>query len=182
MQIPDISAQVDSWTKEIEEITKLVEQWEGSIIYLDINQRDLDNNKKYQAIIRKWNEFKKNIEKRLKGLRNKIIAMLHKIYKSALDRMGPYKALADLASFSGDLSAVVNAIKSIGEFFLAAYNELLQTTLAIIELSTKVINLTSKLANLSVPKIVLRDNTNISLPPPEWEAITLNDIQNGPDT
>lgn len=180
MQVADLSSQVDSWTKEIEEITKIVEQWEGAVIYIEVNQKDLENNKKYQQLMRKWNKFKENIEKRLQGLRNKIVSVLHKIYKSALDRLGPYKALADLASFSGDLGAVVNAIKSIGSFFLAAYTELLETTMAILELSTKVINLTSKLANLTVPRIVLKDNTTISLSPPEWEPITLNDIKNGP--
>lgn len=176
MQVADLSSQIDSWNKEIDEITKLVEQWESSVIYIDVDQNNLDSNKKYQQIMRKWDVFKQNIENRLQGLRNKIVEVLKKIYNSAMDRLGPYKALADLATFSGDLGAVVGAIKSIGSFFLAAYTELLETITAITTLVTQVISLTSKLANLSAPKIVLRDNTNISLPPPKWEPISMSDI------
>ena len=182
MQVTDLSGLVDNWTKEIEEIIEIVEQWHGATIYIDINQNDIENSKIYQDIMIKWNDFKKNIESRLKGLRKKIVNCLNKIYKQAMEKLQAYKVLADLANFSGDLGAVVKAIKSIGSFFLATYTELYETTLAIIELTTKVIDLTSKLAQLSVPKIVLRDNTTISLSPPKWEPITLKDITEGTST
>ena len=43
MQVADLSSQIDSWTKEVEEITKLVEQWQGAVIYIDADQKDVNN-------------------------------------------------------------------------------------------------------------------------------------------
>lgn len=64
---------------------------------------------------------------------------------------------------------------------MQAYTEALQTMQAVITLVTKVIALTQKLANLHLPTIVLKDKTKVSLSPPEWEPITLDDIIAGPD-
>lgn len=59
MQVTDLSGLVDNWTKEIEEIIEIVEQWHGATIYIDINQNDIENSKIYQDVMTKWNDFKK---------------------------------------------------------------------------------------------------------------------------
>ena len=182
MQVADISGIVDSWSAEVDEIYALVENWEGAVIEIEVTQEQLESNTKYQKIMKKWNIFKEKIEERLKGLRNKIIAHLHEIYDKATTNLEPYKTIAEmLLNIGPDLGAIVKALKAIGQYFMQAYMEALQTMQAVITLVTKVIALTQKLANFRLPTIVLKDKTKVSLSPPEWEPITLDDVIAGPD-
>lgn len=53
MDMTGINAVVESWEKEIDEISQAVEEWSGKVIYLEVKQSELDKNEKFQKIKKK---------------------------------------------------------------------------------------------------------------------------------
>ena len=64
MYMTGINTVVESWEKEIDDITKAVEEWSGKVIYLEVKQSDLDKSEKFKKIKRNMELFKENIQKK----------------------------------------------------------------------------------------------------------------------
>lgn len=180
MKIGDLSALVESWSKEIDEITEIVDEWSKATIEIDIPIEEADDNEKFKRIKKQWEKFAENIQKRMEALRNKIINTLHKIYEAATDKLEPYKTIAEiLLSLKPDLGAIVEALKKLGEAILAIYTEAYQTILEIIQVVAKLSILVAKLSSLTVPKVVFKYGQTWQPKLEPMEPITLDDIIQG---
>lgn len=183
MDMTGINTVVESWEKEIDDITKAVEEWSGKVIYLEVKQSDLDKSEKFKKIKRNMELFKENIQKRMDGLRSKIINYLHGIYERATERLEPSKTIVELLlQIKPDLGFLVKIIKAIGDYFIQIYQEQLETIQNIITLAGKVVTLSEKLSNFTPPTVKLVDGTTWRPDVPTMEPITLGDITGGTTT
>lgn len=127
--------------------------------------------------------FKENIQKRMDGLRSKIINYLHGIYEKATERLEPAKTIVEMIlEIKPDLGFLVKIIKAIGEYFIQIYQEQLETIQNIITLASKVVTLSQKLSNFTPPTVQLVDGTTWRPEVPTMEPITLGDITGGATT
>ena len=191
MEQNDVKSIVDNWTKQVDELSEIINEFSKQVIYIDIDKKNAENNDKFKRIKQRWDLFCDNINKRIEKLREKIISQLNKIYTKATQNLEPWKSIFDALSALANLKislttivdvvvGIIKALLGVAKLFYELYLNALKTVLAIIVLIEKVITITLKLTTINkLPKVIFRNGETWSPTLTAMKPITLAEITGG---